>query len=478
MKFLLMQRYYKDLLSTLEELQSKLIEKKPELTAERIQELIQEKKDKIGAGYLTDQGAVFLIASDLGITIDEPPKTDIGIKDLYAGAKEVSLETRMLNMSPPKQYSRKDGSSFLLRTMTVYDGDSTASVKLWDEKANLPGIDGLEPGDLVRIIKAYVKSDINGSPTINIGSGSTIEPTENNSDIPTIDTMTKDPSDIREEDTNAVISGTLDGAIFPMRFTNSRGQPGTALKLSLKGSDGRSTRVVLWGKDETAIPNIIPSGVGVRLFGVRAKQGMQGLEIHGNDATTIKIDGRGESEPIIARILASSKEESGDRMIVGVDRNKNIINVIDSSEGTAMFVEGDVIECMPSKAYGNSVWLGEGSFVRRADEDPGIPTVESLQSKIADIVVGDNVCIKSIILKKTDRRDIQTRSGETVSLSEMFVEDDSGQIWVKGWRDKARLIDKCNIGEIVSITGASAKRGLEERIELVLGGFSKITPQS
>ena len=124
---------------------------------------------------MTDQGALFLIASDYGITLSEPLKVEIELKDLYAGAKEVSLKTRVLNLSPAKQFSRKDGSPFYLRTMTVYDTNSTASVKLWDEKANLPGIENLKPGDLIKIIKAYVKSDLDGSPTINIGSGSNIE---------------------------------------------------------------------------------------------------------------------------------------------------------------------------------------------------------------------------------------------------------------------------------------------------------------
>jgi len=464
-------------MSTLEELESKLMEQKPDLTKERIEGLIQEKKDKIGAGYLTDQGAIFLIASDFGIALDEPSKTEIGIKDLYAGAREVSLETRVLSLSPPKQYSRKDGSPFLLRTMTVYDGDSTASVKLWDEKANLPGVESLRPGDLIKIIKAYVKSDLNGAPTINIGSGSTIEPAESDSDIPTIDSITKDASDVREGDVDVVVSGVLDGMISPMKFTNSRGQPGTALRLSLKGSDGNSTRVVLWGKDETSIPKIISPGAGVKLFGVRSKQGMQGLEIHGNDATTIVIEGKKEAGPIVARIISSSKDDSGDHMMVGVDDSKNFINIVDSSESSSAFVEGDVIECMPSKAYGNSVWLDNDSFVRKIDEDPSIPTLESLRTRISEVAAGSNVCIESIILKKTDRRDIQTKSGETVSLSEMLVEDESGQIWVKGWRNQARLVDKYAIGEVVSITGLNARAGFEGRIELTLSNFSKITPK-
>ena len=39
-----------------------VLEKKPETTLEQLKELIEEKKRRIGAGYLTDQGALFLVA--------------------------------------------------------------------------------------------------------------------------------------------------------------------------------------------------------------------------------------------------------------------------------------------------------------------------------------------------------------------------------------------------------------------------------
>ncbi|KAF6249365.1 MAG: single-stranded DNA-binding protein, partial [Nitrosopumilus sp. YT1] len=118
-------------MSEFENLMDKLLEQKSELTKEDIEEQIKQKKEKIGAGYLTDQGALFLIASDYGITLSEPLKIEMELKDLYAGAKEISLETRVLNLSPAKQFSRKDGTPFYLRTMTVYDANTTASVKLW-----------------------------------------------------------------------------------------------------------------------------------------------------------------------------------------------------------------------------------------------------------------------------------------------------------------------------------------------------------
>ena len=476
MKFLLIQLIYENYMSESQDLINKLLEQKSELTKEIIDQKIIEKKEKIGAGYLTDQGALFLIASDYGITLSESQKIEVSLKDLYAGAKEVSLETRILNISPTKQFSRKDGSTFDLRTMTVYDSDSTASVKLWDEKANLPGIENLKPGDLIKIIKAYVKSDLDGSPTINIGSGSNIETVDTESQIPMIDKITKDISELQEGQKDLVISGTIDGIISGMQFTNSRGQPGTALRMRLKGKDGSGMRVVLWGKDESLIPNMISQSANVKLLGVRVKSGNQGLEIHGNEATIIEIEGGKETEPIIARILSIITTETGKNMIIATDNQKNIYNISDFSDSTSICAEGDVIECMPSKVYGGSITLDENSFVRKLDNDETIPSLSKIRTKIMDVKVDENCCIECIVLKVPGRKEIQTKSGESISLSEMFVEDDSGQIWVKGWRNQAKLIDKCELGEIISITGLNTKLNNfgEGRIELFLTAHSKI----
>jgi len=213
-------------LSEFEELLEKIREQKPELTKEDIDDKIKQKKEKIGVGYLTDQGALFLIASDLGISLKQTLKVEMGLKDIYVGAKDVSIESRVLNISPTRQFSRKDGSPFLLRTMTVYDNDSTASVKLWDEKANLPGIEELKPGDLIKIIKAYVKSDLNGSPTINVGSGSNIESANKESKICPIDDLAVDVSDVKENQSNLVVLGKIDGNITTLEFTKKSGEPG------------------------------------------------------------------------------------------------------------------------------------------------------------------------------------------------------------------------------------------------------------
>ncbi len=466
-------------MSEYEELLSKILEQRSELTRTDLEEKINQKKEKIGAGYLTDQGALFLIASDLGITLEQKPKIDLGLKDLYIGAKEVSLESRVLSISQPREFSRKDGSSFLLRTMTIYDDkDSAMSVKLWDDKANLPGLENLKPGDLIKIIKAYVKSDLNGSPTINIGSGSDIEPVNSDSKIPTIDSITIDVNEITEGQDNLVVSGKLDGIIDTMQFTNQRGNPGKALRLRLKGKNGDSLRVVLWGKDEKDIPRVISPNSAVKLLSVRAKMGNFGLEIHGNDSTVIDVEGSKEAEPIIVRIISINQNEGGKNMVIGIDENKNMFYFTDSANMMKEFGSNDVIECMPSKVYGNSITIDNDSLIIKKEDNTNIPDISELRTKISDIKAGNEYCVEAIVLKMPEKRDIQTKSGETVMLGEMFVEDDSGQVWIKGWRNLARLVETCSIGEIISVTAVNAKAGLEGRVELFLSPYSTITKKN
>jgi replication factor A1 len=465
-------------LSEFDSLLNKLLEQKPELSRSDIQEMINKKKEKIGAGYLTDQGALFLIASDLGVSLSEQLKVEMGLKDLYVGAKEITLETRVMNVYPAKQFSRKDGSQFLLRTMTVYDSDSRAKVKLWDEKANLPGIENLKPGDLIKIIKAYVKSDMTGTPIINVGSGSSLETTETLSNIPTLDSITEDVSTIKENQQNLVVTGTLDGNVRLSEFTNFKGKPGKALHLRLKGKDGTITRVVLWNADESSLPKMIMQGAKTRLIGVRTKSGQRGLELHGDEGTVVEIEGVKEIQPITVRILSLIKNDSDDILILATDQNKKLVNITDNAGVSKDLKIGDAVEYMPTKMYGNSVILENDSFVRKINDEQ-FPSIDDLRTKIRDLKPNDNIyCIEAIILKMPERREVQTKTGESISLSEMFIEDETGQVWLKGWRNQAKMLDRFSQGEIIRVVGVTAKAGLEGRIELFLTPFSDITKKN
>jgi hypothetical protein len=64
-----------------------LIEKKEKLTEDQALELVRKKKEKVGGGYLTDQGALFLVAADLGITLSGDQS--LRLSDLEPGQRGI-----------------------------------------------------------------------------------------------------------------------------------------------------------------------------------------------------------------------------------------------------------------------------------------------------------------------------------------------------------------------------------------------------
>lgn len=53
------------------------------LDRKEIEKIVEQKKEAIGAGYLTNQGALFLIASDLGISLTDDSEDKRPMEDIY-----------------------------------------------------------------------------------------------------------------------------------------------------------------------------------------------------------------------------------------------------------------------------------------------------------------------------------------------------------------------------------------------------------
>ena len=461
-----------------EEMIQTLLAQKPDATREQIDAKIREKKEKIGAGYLNDEGAVFLVAADMGVTLQEVrPLETSTIKDLQVGSKDVSITARAMCVSPTRNLTRKDGSPLMLRTMAIYDGTGPAiSVKMWDEKAQIPVIDELKPGDAVKVVNAYVRADRNGETTVNVGSGGTVERDEGENSIPGIDEITVDVSMAQDGEANIAVSGALDGPVSPFKFTTQRGEPADALRLFLKGSDGRPYRTVIWGRDDRGVPRMVREGASVKMYGVRAKQGQRGIEITGNDATMLKIDGTDDVSAVPVRIISAARSSSGERLILGASKEGRVLSITDSGGVADGCVEGDAVELMPSSAHAGAIRLESDALARKID-DESLPGRDQVRTKVGDIEEGGNLCVEVAVVRKNGERTVQTRNGET-RISDMVVADDTGNRTVAGWRDQADLVESCEIGAVYYITGLIAKPGMEGRLDLTMTQFSSVTPRA
>jgi replication factor A1 len=454
-----------------------LMEKKPEISLDQIRELIDIKKRKIGAGYLTDQGALFLVGSDLGISFESASRTQLGIQDLYIGARDVNLVGRILSIYPKRVFTKKEtGQEITNRTMTIFDESGSIRIKIWENL--IPEIDKLElkPGSLIKITNGYVKAGLNGKLLLNLGENSMIELTEDTTRIPNISSMELDVNDIINEKDGIVISGYVKDNPRIIEFSDVKGDVRKSLQMTISNEEGvRKLRVVIWNINESDIPKIIRRNSKVRIVGARIKNGNiqygnGDFEIHGDEGSLIEVIGsENEYELLILRLMSSPKMQSDGKIsVVAVDNQRNLIFV--SADRIPNFEDAkinSVLECIPTRLFGNKVVLRDDSYVKIRDDTTDIPTSEESITKINNVTaVGTNYAIEAIILQQPNLVDVTTRNGEIVAVSDTILGDDTGEIKLVGWREGASEIGKLNVGDRVRILGAILNSGREGKIEL------------
>ena len=466
-----------------------ILRQRPELNPEQVRDLIDEKKRKVGAGYLTDQGALFLVAADLGVSFDNVSKTQTGLKDIYIGAKEATVIGRIMNIYPIHRFTKRDSNEqAATRTLVIYDKDAKVKVKLWDKHTTIPDEMGLHAGDVIKIVKGYVRAGLDGKPVINLGNYSAIETVPDDSSIPQIDSLTITVDAINSLQDNTVISGIVNSNPRVTDFVNPRGEASKSLQLQLSNEAGtRSLRTVIWNVDESRVPKVFKTGSKVHLIGVRVKQGNPqygsgDFEIHGDEGTILQFSSSQEDVEVMPLRVISIGEETGrgSFMCLAVDRaGSSLILTIDNSlVSSKQLNEGVMIECVPSRIFGNSITLSkDDSYVRLTDEgdDASFPKQSKFERKIQDVQISqDPYIIEAIVLQAPETAEVNTKSGETVPMTSTLLGDDTGEIRLVGWRNQSAGVNKLNVGDRIRLAGVTAGSGREGKAELTLRPYSSI----
>lgn len=464
-----------------------LLERKPEISAEEIKNLVDEKKRKIGAGYLTDQGALFLVAADLGISLERNQSSLQKLKDLYVGARDISVVGRVMSIYPTRTFMRRDNSEELHnRTITIVDGEAAIRLKLWEKRVEFPEESGLRPGDLIKLTKCYVKSGLDGKPVLNVGDMSTIEVIKEESiDIPSLDHFARDLSDISSQTDNVVILGKISSSPRMVEYKNIRGQDSKALQLNVSNEEGTKTlRTIIWNIDESRLPKILTVGSNIRLVGVRIKPGNtqygnSEFEIHGDEGTSFDVSNPEADPEVLALKMISVGKDLGTGYLecLAFQKDGKITTLrIDSNLLKTSISSGTIIQCIPSMILGNQITLyRDDSYISEIEDDSSFPSLEKLETKIEDIVNSDRpYLVEGIVLQTPSINAVTTRNGENVSLAETILGDDTAEISLLGWRNLSSLVTELKVGERIKIRGVVTSTDRDGKLQLSLKPYSSI----
>ena len=465
-----------------------ILEEKHDLNFEKLKTMIEEKKTNVGAGYLTDQGALFLVAADLGISLEKTPKSEYSLKDVFIGARDVTTVGRIMTINPIKIFLKRDSNlESRNRIIHIYDKDSNVKIKLWDDFVDLPEQLDLKLGDLIKVSKGQVKAGMDNKPIINLSSNGSIEIVSENGkyQIPLLSELTETIDDLDVPKENMVISGRITSDPWISAFTNSRGERAKSLHMELSNdSNTRKIRSIIWNINDENVPKSLTTGSKIKLIGVKTKIGNPNfsngdLEIHGDEGTGFELVEQIEPVESYTLRIVSARLDPTERKThcMAIDKDgKSYLLSIDNKLFDIHFETDDIIECYPSRVLGNTIEItGQESYIQILNEDKDIPKSDRFESKIMEVdSMNKPYVVEVIVLQNPNKVDVNTKSGEIVSVADTIVGDDTGEIRLVGWRESSGLVIDLKIGERVRILGVNAVSGKEGNIELSLKPYSNI----
>ncbi len=131
------------------------------MSEEDVKGKIEEKKDEL-SGLISDEGAAFLVAKEMGISVAAQQKLHIG--SVVPGMQNVDVTGKIMKISPLREFKTEKAEGRVMN-ITIADETGSARISLWNEETDKMNF---KQGDVIRI-KGYVKEDNFGGAEIRLG---------------------------------------------------------------------------------------------------------------------------------------------------------------------------------------------------------------------------------------------------------------------------------------------------------------------
>lgn len=436
-----------------EALVGELLQARPELDRAELMRRIEEKKRTVGAGYLTDQGALFLVAGELGVSLrKEEVSSDMKIKDLYIGANDVTVVARVLAIYPEATFNKKDGGTGKYRRLNLFDGNESVRLTAWDEKAGEVEKMGLQVGSPVRVMSGYVKQGLDGKPNLNLGKRGKIEAVSDekvSARLLPLSTVAEKLPRLSQEKQFVAVEGVVGSEPRYSEFTRADGSPGSLFQFGIDGGERGEVRVVIWSP--SAQPEL-RRGQKVVITNVRSKRSNNGeFEVHGDAGSVIILP---KTESIQMRVGAVNP--SATRTLLGIEKN-GIVRVVEIGNEAKEPRSGDVIKVVPDSESGQRLYCKTASSLQVIDGG-SFPSLEELATKLGNAKANDSqIMVEVIALSHGSVDDVRLKDGSTAKKGELVLGDDTGEIKLVAWRELAGIISGIQPGERLRIVGAAVK---------------------
>ncbi len=425
------------------------------LTRKEIQNLVEEKKKEL-KGLISEEGALFIIAKELGVDIKEENKDllkeiEIFISDITQNMKNITLYGRIKEIYNVNSFERNDGSKGYVGSFLLHDNTGDARIVLWDNQVNIFTESNFEKNELVKIINGTAKKGKYERMEIHIGSYGKVILSPEDVDYKKYPKITFKPINVNDVNLN-LNSLSLEGKIIQLspktEFTRKDGELGKVQSLTLLDSTG-SIRITFWNEDTDIVNGLeINDVISVTNLNPRLSTlNSQTIELMANRNTNITkktkdLDIKGESIKSIKQLQNMS----------GVVSFKGVITSVDNLKSISL-KSGEDVSLLGLIVSDNTDGIRLTLWREKAEE----------YSKL--LTVGQGLFLQSVLIKYStfsNRNEISLINDSKLELIDLEIKnlksiETSGKEKATNFSGRYAKIDTINSPGIIEIKGFIAK---------------------
>ena len=232
------------------------------LSKTEIQSLVEKKKEEL-KGLISDEGALFVIAKELGVEVSGENQEllndiELNISDITLNMKNIVLVGRIKDIFNLNSFKKSNGEVGYVGAFKLHDNTGDIRIVLWDDQVNVFKDERFEKNEIVKILNGNAKQGRYGGIEIHIGRFSKIILAPEDVDYkkyPKIKEEFKLINEINENLGSISIEGKVMNRSPVREFTRKDGQNGKVCSLTVRDSSGK-TRISFWNDDIDKIEKI------------------------------------------------------------------------------------------------------------------------------------------------------------------------------------------------------------------------------
>lgn len=481
--------------------------KRPDLSADQIRSLIEEKKKEL-PGFLSDEGAARLVAEELLVKTRGTELGRMQVKDLVSGLNDVTLSGRVLTVSPLQNFQRRDGTPGKVMRLTIVDRTGRVRCVLWDRHAEIVSKAGNLQGRIVRIGHAYTRQGLAGDTEVHAGDRSSIEmnPQEMpTTDFPEFSELFTPIADIPNDSNNVNVVGVIQ---LDPRYHSFRKEDrvGAVLRSVLADQSGRIP-IVAWNEKAEELRDLKKGSI-LQIVNARTRLDSNSRpELHAEAQSQITVlqeppaflkfpneenhriaDLTAQSSFVDLTVLVVAKGESREvKRATGETLKVSSILVGDETGMLTLSLWDDKADLVNDLREGDTLHLRGVSVRDRLGElrlslgrSGEIEKLAATQTLVEPKKLNTLTSVKGLVILEgtiTDQplvRQVTTGKGETIKVASFTFKDETGSARVTFWREQVNFVEGLRPNARLRITGARVQSALNGGIELSSVPLTKI----